>query len=277
MSISAVSDRPSSHDAPSLAQRQNPRLGAALPVDVYSRAFNGLLSVGTRDVGLGGLCLETPSLISYSSITRVVLQLSGEALPLEACGRWQQVTPGDVGVLTGVAFRRPSPSRVAKLWEVILSEGSRMVRSLYGTPDFEDWSLDDLMGLCQASRLRRAPAGRWLYRRGHSESGEDSIFVVQRGRVSLRVTTAGGGELGTVRLGPGRVLGGMAVITDRTNAESAVSDSDCLLIEIPRQSYAQLLRSRPLLAERLAHTVLRAEGRRAEAIIAPAVSALSKQ
>jgi CRP-like cAMP-binding protein len=66
----------------------------------------------------------------------------------------------------------------------------------------------------------------------------------------------GSEELRMASLEPGSLFGGLPVIADVPNVESAIVETPCCLLELPRKSYAHLQLTRPLLAQRIARAVI---------------------
>jgi hypothetical protein len=253
--------------------RHEPRAPIRLPVDLFSAGFDGPLRARTRDLGLGGLCVETPSVFAPRSIRRVALGLPGEHLEMDARGCWQRLCPSGLGVLTGIAFERPPRQQAVRLWDLVLSEGSLQARRLYGSGDFEEFGIEELLGLCHASRLRRLPAGQRIYAQGVAEGDAGSIFAILEGAVSLRVSAASGAPALFERLGEGRLFGGLPLLATVATPETAVVEQDVVLLEVTASSFEMLRSSRPWLAERLARTVTRVYARRAVELIAQGAAA----
>lgn len=255
------------------APRQEPRVAVSYPVELFSAGFDGPLRARSRDLGVGGLCVETASVFAPSSIRRVVLGLPGDELAVEARGCWQQFCPSGRGVLTGIAFERPQRKQAVRLWDVVVTQGSRQAQRLYGRGDLKSFGVEEILGLCHASRLRRLPAGHRIYSQGVAESAADSIFAVQEGVVSLRVASAAGHPAAFDRLGPGRLFGGIPLLAADAPPETAVVEQDAVLLDVTVSGFEMLRSSRPWLAQRLAQTVNRVYARRASQPLARWVDA----
>ncbi|GAA1477076.1 MFS transporter [Nocardioides aestuarii] len=111
------------------------------------------------------------------------------------------------------------------------------------TPDLSDVGL--LAGLSPEARRRledsarelTAPAGSWVMREGDPAG---SAYVLRRGR--LEVSVAGQ----PVReLGPGAVLGELALLTDEERSASVRARRDSVLLELPRDAFEGLVSTDP--------------------------------
>jgi CRP/FNR family transcriptional regulator, cyclic AMP receptor protein len=105
---------------------------------------------------------------------------------------------------------------------------------------------DDLAALAARGQERTAPAGQVLIREGASPG---SLFVLRSGRVAI---TRGGKRL--AELGPGDVLGEMAMMEDSARTASAVVLDEAVLLAVPASALRALLAERPALARALAQT-----------------------
>lgn len=251
-----------------LESRSNPRVGVDLPVDLYSGDFRGALAARTRDLGVGGLCVATDSVVSLGSIHRVVVRLADGALDLKVVGKWQTADRADDGVLTGLQFVDLDEPSLHRLWDVLVDQAKLLARFLYGNSDLADFGPEEAMGLAHVSRTRELPAGYVIYGQDESTGADQSIFLVQKGRVVLEVRVRGAIRHTIDQLGPGRLFGGMPLVADAPNAESAVSDTPVELLEINRGAYRYLCVAKPWLAHRLAYAVTRSYARRTRDLLA---------
>lgn len=88
------------------------------------------------------------------------------------------------------------------------------------------------------------------------ESG-GNLYIVAEGKVDI---TRGGRVLETV--GPGGVLGELALIDDKPRSAAAIAQTDCLLAPVNREHFLVLIQRTPLfalqvmraMANRLRHT-----------------------
>ena len=102
--------------------------------------------------------------------------------------------------------------------------------------------------LLAAAEERRLPAQEWLFREG--EPG-DRLYLVRAGR--LRVVSERDGRAHVLRLlGPGAVLGELAVLTGAPRSASVQAVRDAELVEIDGERFQDLLQHSPELGAGLA-------------------------
>jgi NTE family protein len=88
-----------------------------------------------------------------------------------------------------------------------------------------------------AARMRTVPAGSWLLEEGDPPG---SAYVVRRGRLEITVD----GRL-VREVGPGAVLGELALLTGENRSAGARARRDSSVLEIPRDAFDDLLASDP--------------------------------
>lgn len=247
--------------------RKNPRVGTDFPVDVHASGLTGQLPARARDLGIGGMCIATASPFEFKSIHRVSLNLPSQRLEVEAEGRWQRSTPGDMVVLTGIAFVRPSDELLELLWDQVLEGAKQLARFLHARSDLSSLDIEEAMGLAQLTRYREIPRGQTIHREDVMEEGEESIFLVAQGEVVLEARVRGARNVPFDRLGPGRLFGGTPLLTELAPSETALAATDCRLLEIDRSAFEYLCAAKPWLAQRLSLVVARAQARRAREVL----------
>jgi CRP-like cAMP-binding protein/anti-anti-sigma regulatory factor len=114
-------------------------------------------------------------------------------------------------------------------------------------------SAEQVRQLAEVMPLRPLAAGEALFRQG--EAG-DSLFVVGRGTVSIRLPGSDGlpGKR-VAAFGPGVVVGEMALLEGKPRSADALADSDCELFELRRSDFDRLAQSTPVLAQQLLRTL----------------------
>jgi len=242
--------------------RGDARVGTDLPVQIHLSELPAPLPARARDIGVGGVCVATPTMFSLKSVRRVVIGMPSGPVTLDAEGRWQYDANADDLVLSGLAFSHTPPEIVDVLSGFVLENGRALARFLYAESDLRDFGLEEVLGLAQITRFRDVAAGRCLYREGTSREGEDSVFVVARGAVTVLARARGAREVPLAQLGPGQLLGGLPLVADTPHPETASADVDTRLLEVDREAFRYLERSRPWLAQRLAGAVVRTYARR---------------
>ncbi len=247
--------------------RQNPRVGTDFPVDIHAGGISGQLPGRARDLGIGGMCVATASPFEFKSIHRVTLNLPGRPLELEAEGRWQRSTPGDMVVLTGISFVRPTEALVEALWDQVLEGAKQLGRFLHARSDLSSLDIEEAMGLAQVTRYRDVQRGATIHREDVMDAGEESIFLVSEGEVVLEARVRGARNVSFERLGPGRLFGGTPLLTGLAPSETAIAATDCRLLEIDRSAFEYLCSAKPWLAQRVSQAVSAAQARRAREVL----------
>ena len=256
-----------SNHGPVMESRTIPRVGFDLPAEIAAGDFPQGLVARTRDIGIGGACLATISPFSYRSVRRVKLHLADGVLTVAARGMWQRVEHAENVVLTGVEFVDPDERTMDRLWDLVMDCGKSLARFLHGDTDLKNLSPDEAVGISHASRWRDVPTGRYVYRGDVARSGEAAIFLVHSGTVILQLRMRGAIDRPIARLGPGRLFGGLALLAEPIEGESAIAHSDARLLEINQASFRFLCATKPWLAQRIAQAVTLAYARRAATLL----------
>jgi CRP-like cAMP-binding protein len=110
---------------------------------------------------------------------------------------------------------------------------------------------------------RAYPRGAAILRRGDPGTG---MVLVLTGRVRIGITSEDGREVTLGILGPGDVLGEMALLDGEERSADAIALEDCSVLVLERGRFLRLLRDTPDLALRLL-VVLTERLRRANAAI----------
>jgi hypothetical protein len=247
--------------------RSNPRVGADLPVEIYSGDFGGALLGRTRDLSIGGACIATQSPFSFKSLRRVVLRLPGQNLTVDAGGCWQREDPVENLVLTGIAFDDPAPEQLEMIWNQVLDAGKKLARFLYERTALRELGLEEAMGLAQVTRLRSMQAGDMIYRQGTRDRASDSIYLITEGTVTLQVRIRDAIEQALCQLVPGDLFGGLPLLADVPHCESAVANTALRLLEVDEAAYRHLRSMKPWLGHRLGVALLRVHAQRMSQVL----------
>lgn len=249
--------------------RGTPRVGVDFAVELYLNDLPGPIAGRTRDLGVTGLCVATPSVFAIKSLHRVIVVTpGGERLRAQAEGRWQRESGSDPSILTGVSFVEPPSEIVNVLWDVVLDAGKELARFLYAHSDLHGLGVEEALGIAQISRFRDLPPGATIYRQNSETAGDDSIFLVTQGSVLLQVRVRDARETLIARLGPGQMFGGTPLVAEAPHAESAVADTNVRLLEIDRDAWSYLQAAKPWLAQRLGSSLNRTVARRLSDVLA---------
>ncbi|MGI9432354.1 MAG: cyclic nucleotide-binding domain-containing protein [Myxococcota bacterium] len=240
-----------------LGARSTARVAADQLADVYSKDFAGPLPGELRDLSVDGACIALRAGIAIDSVKSVSLRLPRGRLDLEATGRWYLPSDTEGSVLTGISFNGARDAEARKLNDFVLNAAREQAEFLGECDGFSDLCLDDLMNIAQASRYRCVPHGKCIYRQGTNSPRDRSVFLIKEGSVSLvhRVHDARNVEL--TRLGRGGVFGGggLPLIVQSPNVESAIAAQRTVLIEITGPSFDYLRVARPIIGYRVISVV----------------------
>ncbi len=232
-----------------------PRMAACVPVRLHLEGLPGPLAARSRDIGTGGVCVETGSPFALSSVERIVLDLPTGKMAFAAKGSWQRAPIVGDGLLTGVQFISPNPEEIHLLWDFVQVQAKERARFLHEGSELGTLSLDDALEIALRTRVRQVPAGRWIYRQG--SAGEDSVFMVLSGTVAFEIPSRRDPPIRLKPIGVGGVFGGLPLLAEISHAESALAETDTQLLEIPRYTFRHFERTKPLLARCVTRALIR--------------------
>ena len=118
------------------------------------------------------------------------------------------------------------------------------VRILSGVRLFEGFTQEQLRLLAFGGEAMRLPARRVLYREGDEA---DCAFVIVEGSVDLSQERDGQRVL-VRRVGPGTILGELALIADSNRLTDATTAGETALLRLGRKQFRRILEEFPDLA-----------------------------
>lgn len=116
----------------------------------------------------------------------------------------------------------------------------------FGRTDYLPITRDDAVALARAGDMIDKYKGTHLFKQG---SDSDAAYVVHSGEVELYRTTDGTKHLIT-RLGPGAVVGDIAMFQERPYLSSARAVTHSRVLRLRRETLMPLLMTRPIIAMR---------------------------
>lgn len=122
---------------------------------------------------------------------------------------------------------------------------------LGGVALFADLTRDQRRLLAFGAEHRIVRAGEYLYR---EEARADAGFVLVAGEIDL-VAGEGGNARILATVGPGTLLGELALVIETRRGSSAVTRTDCEVIRISRPLFRRMLQEFPEIAETLRERV----------------------
>lgn len=128
------------------------------------------------------------------------------------------------------------------------SQTASILHFLSSLPLFEGTSPIALAALAQASRLKRAAKGSYLFFQSDPAHG---VFLVRRGAVAIQLENLDGRELVINEMSPGDCFGELGILTGQPRSTSAEAIVDSEVVFIPRAAFEAMLAQEPALALRL--------------------------
>ena len=221
------------------------RYATASAVVSSARQVGGVLGIALLVVLIGDLAPETLVgalrdgwLLSIGAFLLVALL----ALPL---GRIETIDEDDTAEERPAVIHRPAAPAD---WTVPSAAGSDTAGSdadpssddLAALPMFAALPEGARRRLQEAARLRDLPAGAYLMEAGDPPG---SAFVVRTGRLEVSL-----GETVVRELGPGQVLGELALLSGEPRSATVRARRDTTLTEIPREAFEDVLDTDPSAA-----------------------------
>lgn len=245
-----------------VAPRVAARLHAQLCCDDLPCGLRGVI----RDVGPGGLCVETLSPFALSSLRSVQIALPGGTREIAARGLWQRANGANSGMLTGLCFEQPRRDHEEELRAYVHEAIMELSLFLQSSPDLTELRVDDAVNVACSTRMAEFANGALIYTQGTLGTRGDSLFVVQAGAVVLEARQrARSVHLQTV--GPGGLFAGVALLTDQPHLESAVARGAVTLLEIDAYTLGYLEAANPSVARHLVQCLVRSRARQLESLI----------
>ena len=102
--------------------------------------------------------------------------------------------------------------------------------------------------LMQFARSQRHPAGEVIFRKG--DPGISMMSIIE-GRVKISVASSDGKEAVLAVLGPGEVLGEMAILEDKNRSADATALDACELLVLQKRDFIPFLERNPAISIRL--------------------------
>jgi CRP/FNR family cyclic AMP-dependent transcriptional regulator len=123
---------------------------------------------------------------------------------------------------------------------------------LLQVPMFAGLLPDEVTALTRQASLRSYRKHTLLMQKGDEAS---VLYVVLSGRVKAFSTDDNGKEIVLNELGPGDVVGELAVLDGSTRTASVITAESCRCLAIPKAAFQAFLRARPDVALRLLTTL----------------------
>lgn len=254
--------------------RSSARVATDLPIVIRSADFTGSLMAQTRDLSASGACVATAAPLCFKNIYEVTLNLPNRLPALKARGCWQRENHSEDLVLTGIAFEELDPRTARIIWDYVFDKARDLTHFLHDQSPLGTLGMDDCMALACVSRFRSSSTGQTIYRQGDGDEANGSMFIVDRGEVTLHLKLADDRAAPFMTLKEGDVFGGLPALAGLPQTETAVASTPLRLIEIDASGFECLRMRNPRLAERLAGVLVRTHIERTGQTLARAAECL---
>jgi hypothetical protein len=258
MALAAAPPIDSRPDLKLLGRRSLARVPMDLTLRLHLNDLPGPLPARARDLGVGGLCIATPTCFPLADLRKISLLHPTERFDVPVEGRWQAEVPGRDAYLSGVRFHELDGRTLDRLWDAVHAQTKYLSRWLSQQSELRAVALSDLIQLLHAMRMRDLGSGESLFRQGSRQLGDDSIFVVVSGRVVLETCSPRGHKSLLGSAGRGQVIAGSALLCGEAPVESAIVSEAASLLEISRGSLGFVQAACPALAADLIGIATRA-------------------
>jgi small-conductance mechanosensitive channel/CRP-like cAMP-binding protein len=128
----------------------------------------------------------------------------------------------------------------------------RLTERLSAVDIFAPLSPEELARLASSCESRTYAPGELIIR---AHDAGDSMFVINRGGVNVRVTSSDGKTRTVAALEEGAFFGEMALFTGEPRTASVVAKEETEVLEIGHQAMKRLFETNPDLVESLSHTI----------------------
>jgi CRP/FNR family cyclic AMP-dependent transcriptional regulator len=112
---------------------------------------------------------------------------------------------------------------------------------LLASPRFQDFAADDVTDLAAALQPRSIADGDTLFEEGDPAP---EAYIVASGRLALTRKNREGRPQNVLQLGPGEVLGLMALVENRGRSTTATAVGDVEVLVLPRAAFTMLYESK---------------------------------
>jgi len=247
-------------------RRVAPRVAARLHVELFCEGLPCGLRGIVRDVGTGGLCVETLSPFALASLRKVQVAFPHRLVEVAARGLWQRASGAGSGVLTGMRFEGLTSNGEDELRTFVHETVLALSQFLRASPDLKELRMDDAVSVACSTRMAEFSNGTRIYEQGTAGTRGDSLFVVERGVVHLEARQgARAVRLQTVERGC--LFAGVTLLTGHPHVESATAQGAVTLLEIDPYTLGYLEAAKPAVARSLVHCLVRSRAGQLESLI----------
>lgn len=228
------------------SRRASARVAAMLPVElIFSYGSGNTMPARSIDIGMGGMCIQTSSIIDSQAVDAVRFNLGGNRVGFDVCSPWNIDLGGSGGPATGLVFESLDGPKKDALWDFIQGRGRDLGSFLTSCEGLEQLLFEESLELALATRLREFAAGDLIYR-GREEDTSSSISVVMTGSVVLELAD-GRCNQQISQVGPRELFGGLPIVAGCAPIERAIAIEETRILEFSAYAAENLLNTKPHL------------------------------
>jgi hypothetical protein len=242
-------------------RRLDARVAGDLSVSIHPQDLSDPIPGIARDLSMGGICVATRTPFACAGTLRIALHAPGPAICPEVRKLWQRYEPGEKAVLTGFAFERLSEDERNRISELVSASVQRIGEVLRSCR-LPKLGAADLMRIAEAVRFRAFRAGHVIYGCMTRDRGAGSLFIIEKGGISLHLAGVESRSLALAEIQQGEIFGGIDLGPGSLLREVAIAEGDARLLEIGSSGMVRLRRQHPELALEIAGAAFQAASRR---------------
>jgi len=228
------------------SRRGSVRVAAIMPVElVFSYGSGNAIPARSIDIGMGGMCVQTTSIIDSEAVRTVRFSLGGNRVGFDVGSRWNTELGGNGGPATGLVFESVDEPSQNCLWDYIQKRGRDLGAFLSSCEGLDQLNFEEALELALATRLREVRAGDLVYR-GGDEEASSAISILMTGAVSLEPAN-GRFSQQIARVEPRELFGGLPVSAGCAAFERAVAIEPSRILEFSAYAVENLLNTKPHL------------------------------
>ena len=161
------------------------RVATNFPVTlVFSNGASNVIPARSVDIGMGGICVETATIIDYEAVRAVRIPLGKSKIDFDVRPRWSLDLGGSGGPVTGLTFASVDDAKKNALWDLIQERGCELGMFLSGCEGLDQLNFEEALDLALSTRLRIVRRGDLIYT-GCDERTAASICLLMSGSVVL--------------------------------------------------------------------------------------------
>lgn len=228
------------------SRRASIRVAATIPVELLLDSTGRVgIPAYSVDIGLGGMCVQTTSIIDSETVRAVRFSTGHEKISLQVSSRWSTDLGGNGAPAIGLVFESIDEAQRDALWDLIQMRARELGLFLSSCAGLDQLSFEESVELALATRRRKVPPGEMIYR-GGEEPESSAVCVLLDGSAMLE-PAQGRFNQWISRIGPRELFGGLPVVANCSAFERAVAIEDASVLEFSAYAVENLLNTKPHL------------------------------